>query len=458
MKKYIFTNIFLGYISIAIYAQTWNLVGNKGFSGGLAQHISIAVDSLGTPYIAFSAHLNSFAATVQKFNGTNWVNVGTAGFSGSTQVTFTRIAIAPDGVTPYIVYSDGENGYKATVRKYNGTQWEIVGNALLSAGYAYNTNITFAPDGTPFLSYEDGGNGYKITVMKLSENQWVTVGNPGFSTYSIGANSIAISPNGVPYIAYCEATSATNSLVVQKFNGTNWQLVGNTSGNDAVQYSTLAISKDGTIYVAFENDNLSAKASIIKYSNSAWSVVGLPTVSVGRSRLMKIAITNDGTPYVAYADGNSNFATILKYTNSTWSTVGSTTSIPNYYMGFTVAKDGALFVAYDDYDKNNWASVIKYSGINTKTESVESSTKDFAVCYDKHSSHLQIDYELQTATWIKLQVFNLAGQRQVLLKNEFQKPGKQSVSFNTALLTKGIYIIEMQTETVSNKYKFQIDR
>ena len=274
MKKLILTIVFFVYISAILNAQNWSYLGNRGFSGGLAQYISIAVDSLGTPYVAFSAHLNSFAATVQKFNGTNWVNVGAAGFSGSNQVTFTKIAIAPDGVTPYIVYTDGDNGYKATVRKYNGTQWEIVGNASLSAGYAYSTDMAFAPDGTPFLSYGDGGNGHKITVMKLSGNQWVSVGNPGFSTYTIGANSLAIAPNGVPYVTYCEATSATNSLVVQKFNGTNWQVVGNTSGNDAVNYSTLAISADGTIYVAFEDDYLSAKATIIKYSNSAWSVVG----------------------------------------------------------------------------------------------------------------------------------------------------------------------------------------
>ena len=47
-----------------------------------------------------------------KFDGTNWVTVGAAGFSAGT-VLSTTLALA--GSTPYVAYGDSANGSKATV-------------------------------------------------------------------------------------------------------------------------------------------------------------------------------------------------------------------------------------------------------------------------------------------------------------------------------------------------------
>ena len=63
---------------------------------------------------------------------------------------------------------DETNSIKATVMKFNGTNWEIVGTAGFSAGSADFINIALDYSGTPFVVFQDGGNGNKVTVMKFA--------------------------------------------------------------------------------------------------------------------------------------------------------------------------------------------------------------------------------------------------------------------------------------------------
>ena len=60
----------------------WVNVGNAGFSAGEAGWSSLAFSSSGQPYVAYTDYGNSDKATVMTFDGTNWVNVGNAGFLG----------------------------------------------------------------------------------------------------------------------------------------------------------------------------------------------------------------------------------------------------------------------------------------------------------------------------------------------------------------------------------------
>ena len=101
-----------------------------------------------------------------KFDGTNWVNVGNAGFS-TGGVECSSLAFSPSG-QPYLAYRD--NGYsgKATVMKFDGTNWVNVGTAGFSAGEVGYTSLAFSPSGQPFVAYLNGGfpYSYKATVMK----------------------------------------------------------------------------------------------------------------------------------------------------------------------------------------------------------------------------------------------------------------------------------------------------
>ena len=56
-------------------------------------------------------------------NGTNWINVGSAGFSAG-DISYTSLFVYDDGSAdgiPYIAYKDSVSGNDATVMKFNGT-------------------------------------------------------------------------------------------------------------------------------------------------------------------------------------------------------------------------------------------------------------------------------------------------------------------------------------------------
>ncbi|MEJ0073320.1 MAG: hypothetical protein WDN27_04555 [Candidatus Saccharibacteria bacterium] len=67
-------------VSQALAVAAWQVVGSTGLSVGTANYDSLAFNG-DTPYVAFQDLGNSSKATVEKFDGTNWVPVGTAGFS-----------------------------------------------------------------------------------------------------------------------------------------------------------------------------------------------------------------------------------------------------------------------------------------------------------------------------------------------------------------------------------------
>ena len=92
----------------------------RRFFGRYCNFTSIAIDSSGTPYVVYQDSGHSNKATVMKYNGSSWVNVGSAGFSADG-VEYTSIAIDSSG-KPYVVYYDWDNSGKATVMKYNGTR------------------------------------------------------------------------------------------------------------------------------------------------------------------------------------------------------------------------------------------------------------------------------------------------------------------------------------------------
>jgi len=101
------------------------------------------------------------------FDGTNWVAVGTAGFSaGEAGIDIRGLYIDKDG-TPYVAYEDGANGGKVTVMMYNGTSWTNVGNAGFSAGTVSSLSLSVS-NGVPYVCYLDHANGDKVNVMKFS--------------------------------------------------------------------------------------------------------------------------------------------------------------------------------------------------------------------------------------------------------------------------------------------------
>jgi len=206
----------------------WMSVGYTGFSVGIiGYYISFAFNPLdGEPYVAFSDWANSQKATVMKFDGTNWVNLGNPGFSAG-ESNYTSLAFHPLDGEAYVAYSDWENSQKATVMKFDGTNWVDQGNAGFSIGKAYYLSLAFSPsDGESYVAYTDSINSFKATVMKFDGNNWVNMGNAGFTQGIASFPSLAFSPSGQPYVAFMDIQNGETATVMKydsDFTGINEQ-------------------------------------------------------------------------------------------------------------------------------------------------------------------------------------------------------------------------------------------
>jgi hypothetical protein len=348
----------------------WVTLGNAGFSAGTANNPSIVIDKNGTPYIAFADGANSNKATVMKYNGTNWVTVGIAGFS-NTQISDISMVLDSSG-TPIVVFRDfTDNALKATCMKYNGTNWVTVGNAGFTPGRADIPSISIDGNGTLYVFFSDEVNSYKARVMKFNGTNWVTVGNTGFSAGTFWNSTISLDRNDTPYVAYQDAGN-NGKATVMKFNGTNWVTVGNAGfSNGYSDYLKLKIDSSGTPIVAYMDGSANYKATVMKYNGTNWIAVGNAGLSIGEAFFTSFALDSKSIPYIVYCDVSKNYkATVKKYDESTsWKNVGTAgfSSGDSWLTSIAIDKNNTPFVVYSFGQNSYKASVMKYNSNNWVT-------------------------------------------------------------------------------------------
>ena len=168
----------------------WLTVGSDRFSEGVANYISLAINTAGQPYIAYQDKSYLFKATVMKFEENTWMNVGDAGFT-TDMASLTDLAFSPSG-EPFLVFMDyATPEWKATVMRFNGVNWVTVGNAGFSAGHILSPNIAFSQTGEAYVAYQDFGNSLKATVMKY-DSLFIGIHEQHYSTLTLYPNPARI--------------------------------------------------------------------------------------------------------------------------------------------------------------------------------------------------------------------------------------------------------------------------
>ena len=331
------------------FRVTWGTVGGAGFAAAGASYTSLAFAPDGTPYVAYVDSGTANHATVMKLAGGSWVTVGAGTGSYATGASYTSLAFAPDG-TPYVAYQD-ESG-KATVVKFDGTDWVTVGGAGFSGGGAGFTSLAFGPDGDPYVAYADWGDSGKATVMRFDGSSWVTVGSAGFSAAGAAYTSLAFAPDGTPYVAYADGDNAEKATVM-RFDGRSWVTVGSagfsTGSIDPPGSIALALAPNGTPYVAYADRDKSRKETVMKFDGTAWITVGSAGFSAVAASSASLAFAPDGTPYVAYRDElYPDKATVMRFNGTSWAIAGNAgfSAGTGGSTSLVFAPDGTPYVAF----------------------------------------------------------------------------------------------------------------
>jgi hypothetical protein len=251
--------------------------GNVGYS----THPSLAIAPDGTPYVAWSDDSNHSGKPeiyVRRWDGNNWVEVGTgsatgAGISdGGTTAVYPSLALARDG-TPYVAWATYAEIY---IRRWDGSDWVEVGAGSATGGGISDTGgwssapaMAIAPDGAPIVAWEDGlSGGRQIYVRRWDGIRWAEMGNGsatggGISDSSTDSESpsIAITPDGRPTVAWEDGSSGDRQIYVRRWHGGDWEEVGaGSAGAGGISDTTgesrlpaVAAAADGTRTVAWSD-------------------------------------------------------------------------------------------------------------------------------------------------------------------------------------------------------------
>ena len=385
----VFVFLFLINIKISFAESVWENVGNERFSPGEAFDISFTIDATGTPYIAYSDSgvdwSGYYGASVMKYNGSSWVDVGSREFSTAGAYDIS-IAIDSFG-NPYVAYLDENSGYSAMVMKYNGLIWEELGTSGsgFSGGEAGYTSLAIDNDNIPYVAYSDVENSRGATVMKYSTSTdlWVNVGSVNFSDGRVDYTSLAIDDDNIPYVAYRDNINS-DKITVMKYTGlggSGWEVVGDVGFSSGIGgrpissdvYDISLAIDDNIPYVVYSDAGGSYEAMVMKYNGLAWEEVGTTGTgfSDGEAWYTSLDFDSNNIPYVAYSDDpNNEGATVMKYASTTdeWVNVGGTNFSNGvaYYTSITTYDD-VLYVAYAYYWDNGYeqefdgnATVMKY--------------------------------------------------------------------------------------------------
>ncbi len=296
--------------------SSWDFVGNQGFSNSPILSPSIAITSSGNIFSAFISSAHRASVNVMKFNGIIWDSVGNTGFTRRV-ANYVSLALGMHD-TLYVGYMDDSLTHfsPASVSKFDGTNWVFVGTRRFTPGGASWTSLATNAAGTPYLAYVDHANGRKASVMKFDGSNWVNVGIPGFSDGAVENTALAIDAAGTPYVAYQDSANAAK-LTVMKYNGAAWVPVGAVGLSAGVAYLSskcLAIDASGTLYVVYGDASNGSKATVKKFDGSSWTTVGLAGFSSGIAGNPTLAIDASGTPFVAFSDTTEHKkARVMKY-------------------------------------------------------------------------------------------------------------------------------------------------
>ncbi|MFT7156076.1 MAG: hypothetical protein ACI8Q1_001080 [Parvicella sp.] len=230
----------------------WNLVGPQNLSNGTMFTLDFKIDNNDIPYVIYQGNNGTtFALTVvRKFDGTNWVTVGTPGYPTNNALETEQCIAFDSNNTPYIAFRKTNTfGHFAYVMNYDGTNWNTVGTGAASPSNVIHLNLDFSSDDTPYIAYRGLSNG-RSRARKFDGTTWEYVGNIGILGLSDGNSNFTVfdidKNTGEVYVGYQDATVA-NEVTVKKICEIDLSLTIN--GN------TLSSNETSATYAWLDCDN-----------------------------------------------------------------------------------------------------------------------------------------------------------------------------------------------------------
>ena len=238
---------------------SWENFGNASGYVNKGNNAILKFNSLNQPFVAFSNYsVFGGKCSVMTLTGGVWTYYIST-FVTNFQAIQLDFNIASDN-TAYII-AQNSNGNVVSVYKSDATAWSLVGpTANIANGVANFPKITTDQLNVPYILYGDNAVNTAATVRKWNGLDWELVGNQGFSVTPIGFSDLTIA-NGIPTVIFQNGSSQ-----VMRFENGLWSTYGNILGLG--NSHALAIRNDNTVFAAYNNAYNGNKLNVKKFCTS----------------------------------------------------------------------------------------------------------------------------------------------------------------------------------------------
>lgn len=263
---------------------SWSYAGGSaGITTGSATYSSLSLNSSGILYYTNQWSYPNSGMEVRKFEGTSWSQLPNA-FSATTN--YQASAVAPNGTL--FAYGSVDSG---TVKRFVNGAWEQVGPTGIAGGTPYNAEMVIGTNGKVYVCHNSSGvKIYENTLTASSTDAWTLVGNASVgTTFTEGVNAtsdIAIGADNKLYVVYSSNAANNRRLNVKKFNGTDWEQVGDVNfgiSNDLYNVA-ITVTPAGKLYVVASGWSINGgKNTVYEYNatTNTWATFGGDFISDG---------------------------------------------------------------------------------------------------------------------------------------------------------------------------------
>lgn len=364
----------------AITDTQWRYLGSPGFSDSWTPFVNLACGSNNIPYVTYRDSLTK-RAIVKKYDGSNWVAVGSFVSDGSCALVNLTL---DNSDNPVVVYQDSLNNNGLTVKRFNGSSWTTLGAPGFAVWYPLSPYMTpsIAKDGAnnlyvmsvdTFLNLS-GNTTFAVSVYKYNGSNWSLLGSPKFAETLDGVINLTVDKlTNTPYVVYDIFEGAvgiySGQSSVKKYDGTDWVQVGQpritTTAWRGTFYNVIGIDRLGVPYIAMQDDNGFERESVYKFTGGTWIPVGSPRFSKGHTNYSSIALDTSNNPIVLYRDYSYNRSgSVLKWDNTgSWKYLGERGVIPSQSFdikSLAVNNNNIPMIAFADYRHGGRISVMVF--------------------------------------------------------------------------------------------------
>jgi len=256
--------------------------------------------------------------------------------------------------------------------RYDGVSWSHLGTPRTLDNVSNYMRLE-VHNGQPFIAFQDTNQAARVFTFRA--NDWEEVGNLGQFAPSAWTIDLELL-DGIPYISYRNFEAVPlNNLRVAKYNGINWEYIGNSvelliqnsDGTNPRVVSSIAfdpITDEPIIaYISQSQPLRSLFLKVKRFSNGAWQVEGDSVeVPLVNDRFSPKLLFHNNKLIVGFLSNNipsviQPKVRILELANGIWSQLGNDffastgdSDIGDRFVTLNAGED-ALYIAY----AKNWS-------------------------------------------------------------------------------------------------------